>query len=203
MYAGDIKEGEKALEPLRRFGNPIADVIGPAPFAAWQQAFDPLLTPGARNYWKSHNFTQLSDELLDTLIEYAGKLPSEMSEIFLAQLGGAVNRVAPGATAYPHRNVNFIMNVHTRWEERSMDKGCIDWAREFFDKTAPYSAGGVYVNFISEGEDRVNAAFGENHEALAEIKRKYDPDNFFRVNQNIKPGVEMVSNKTIPGTVPV
>jgi FAD/FMN-containing dehydrogenase len=203
MYAGDIQEGEKVLEPLRRFGNPIADVIGPAPFAAWQQAFDPLLTPGARNYWKSHNFTQLSDELLDTLIEYAGKLPSGMSEIFLAQLGGAVNRIAPGATAYPHRNVNFIMNVHTRWEEPSMDKDCIDWAREFFDKTAPYSAGGVYVNFISEGEDRVNAAFGENHEALAKIKRKYDPDNFFRVNQNIKPGIEIVSNKIIPDSTPL
>jgi hypothetical protein len=176
-------------------------VIGPAPFAGWQQAFDPLLTPGARNYWKSHNFTGLTDELLHTLIEYAGKLPSGASEIFLAQLGGAVNRVAPGATAYPHRNVNFIMNVHTRWEDRSMDKACIDWAREFFDKTAPYSAGGVYVNFISEGEDRVNAAFGENHEALAEIKRRYDPDNFFRVNQNIKPGVGTVSIKTIPGSV--
>ena len=198
MYSGDIAEGEKVLEPLRRFGNPIADVIGPAPFAAWQQAFDPLLTPGARNYWKSHNFTQLTDELLSILIEYTGKLPSGASEIFLAQLGGAINRIAPDATAYPHRDVNFVMNVHVRWEDRSMDKECVDWARKFFDKTAPYSAGGVYVNFISEGEDRVNAAFGINHEALAEIKRRYDPENFFRVNQNIKPGIELASNKPIP-----
>lgn len=187
MYAGDMKEGEKVLEPLRRFGNPIADVIGPAPFAAWQQAFDPLLTPGVRNYWKSHNFTELSDGLIDTLVEYTGNLPSPLSEIFVGQLGGAINRVAPDATAYPHRNANFVMNVHTRWEDRSMDTMCIDWARKLFDKTAPYSTGGVYVNFISEGEDRVEAAFGANFEQLAKVKRKYDPDNFFRVNQNIKP----------------
>jgi len=187
MYAGDMQEGEKVLEPLRRFGNPIADVIGPVPFVAWQQAFDPLLTPGARNYWKSHNFTELSDELLDTLIESAGNLPSPMSEIFVAQLGGAINRVASDATSYPHRNVRFVMNVHTRWENSSMDATSIDWARKFFDKTAPYSTGSVYVNFISEGEERVDAAFGANFEQLAKIKRKYDPDNFFRVNQNIKP----------------
>ena len=85
-----MKEGEKVLEPLRRFGNPIADVIGPVPFAAWQQAFDPLLTPGARNYWKSHNFTELPDGLIDELIEYTGNLPSPLSEIFVGQLGGAI-----------------------------------------------------------------------------------------------------------------
>ena len=187
MYAGDIQEGEKVLEPLRRFGNPIADVIGPVPFAAWQQAFDPLLTPGARNYWKSHNFTELSNDLLDTLVESAGNLPSAMSEIFIAQLGGAINRVTSDATSYPHRNISFVMNVHARWEESTMDTFCIDWARKFFDKTAPYATGGVYVNFISEGEERVDAAFGANFEQLAKVKRKYDPDNFFRVNQNIKP----------------
>jgi FAD/FMN-containing dehydrogenase len=187
MYAGDMQEGEKVFEPLRRFGNPIADVIGPVPFAAWQQALDPLLTPGARNYWKSHNFTELSDELLDILIEYAGNLPSAMSEIIVAQLGGAINRVASDATSYPHRNINFVMNVHARWEDSTMDTSCIDSARKFFDKTAPYSTGGVYVNFISEGEERVDAAFGVNFEQLAKVKRKYDPDNFFRVNQNIKP----------------
>ena len=187
MYSGDVKEGEKVLEPLRRFGNPIADVIGPVPFVAWQQALDPLLTAGARNYWKSHNLTGLSDGLIDTLIGYAGNLPSPLSEILVAQVGGAINRVAPGATAYPHRKANFVMNVHARWEDSSTDALCIDWARKLFDQAAPYSTGGVYVNFISEGEDRVEAAFGANIEQLANVKRKYDPDNFFRVNQNIKP----------------
>lgn len=187
IYAGDLKEGEKVLEPLRQFGNPIADVIGPVPFTAWQQAFDPLLAPGARNYWKSHNFTELSDELLDTLIDYTGNLPSPLSEIFVGNLGGVINKVAEDATAYPHRKANFVMNVHARWEENSLDSACIDWARKLFDQTAPYATGGVYVNFISEGEDRVEAAFGANFEQLSKIKSKYDPGNFFRVNQNIKP----------------
>jgi FAD/FMN-containing dehydrogenase len=196
MYNGDMKEGEKALEALRKFGNPIADVVSPHPFAGWQQAFDPLLTKGARNYWKSNNFTGLSDDLIDILVEYSGKLPSPMSEIFIAQLGGAINRVAPDATAYPHRNANFVMNVHTRWEDASMDKQCIDWAKKLSDKTTPFSTGGVYVNFISEGEERVAGAFGSNYDKLAQVKRKYDPDNFFRVNQNIKPEAEKVDARS-------
>lgn len=186
VYAGDMKEGEKILEPLRKFGQPIADVVGPTPFAGFQQAFDPLLTPGARNYWKSHNFTGLTDENIDTIISYAGQLPTPLSEIFIGHLGGAINRVAIDATAYPHRDSNFTMNVHTRWEDKGSDKTCIDWARKFFDATAPFATGGVYVNFISEGEERVPSAFGKNYEKLVEIKKKYDPDNFLRLNQNIK-----------------
>lgn len=197
MYAGDLASGETAFQPLRQFGHPIADVIGPVPFESWQQAFDPLLTPGARNYWKSHNFTSLTDGLLDTLVEYAGKLPSDASEIFLAQMGGAINEMAPDATAYPHRQVEFVMNVHTRWEDPSMDESCTEWAKEFFEKTAPFAEGGVYVNFISEGEERVAAAFGGNAERLLSVKRKYDPDNFFRVNQNISPQARSLSNQTV------
>ena len=187
IYAGDIKEGEKVFEPLRRFGDPIADIIAPVPFVAWQQAFDPVLTPGARNYWKSHNFTELSDGLTDTLIEYLDKLPSPLCEIFVGHLGGAVNRVKADAIAYPHRNTNFVINIHARWEDRSMDATCIDWAKELFDQLSVFAMGGVYVNFISEGEERVEAAFGSNFQKLAKVKQKYDPGNFFRVNQNIKP----------------
>jgi FAD/FMN-containing dehydrogenase len=180
VYSGNIKEGEKVLEPLRKFGNPIADVVGPTPYEAFQQAFDPLLTPGARNYWKSHNFKKLSDEAIDTLIKYASQLPTPLSEIFVGNLGGAINRVQSDATAYPHRDVNFVMNVHTRWEDKSLDDKCVDWARKLFDETAKYATGGVYVNFISEGENRVNSAFGSNYERLAKLKKKYDPDNFFK-----------------------
>ncbi len=187
VYAGDIKEGEKHLEPLRKFGKPIADVVGPAPFEAFQQAFDPLLTPGARNYWKSHNFTALNDEVLDTIISYAGQLPSPLSEIFVGHLGGAVNRVQVNATAYPHRESNFTMNVHTRWEDKESDATCIDWARKLFDATSRFATGGVYVNFISEGEEMVPSAFGANYKKLATLKKKYDPENFFRMNQNIRP----------------
>jgi FAD/FMN-containing dehydrogenase len=187
MYAGDMAAGEKAFASLRSFGKPIADVVGPHPFAGWQQAFDPLLTPGARNYWKSHNFSAMTDDALDTILDYAGRLPSPSSEIFVGQLGGAVNRVASDATAYPHRDAEFVMNVHTRWEDPKDDRSCVSWARTFFDATAPFATGGVYVNFISEDEDRVRDAYGSNYERLAKVKKRYDPDNLFRVNQNVAP----------------
>jgi FAD/FMN-containing dehydrogenase len=187
LYTGDMAAGEKAFAGLRSFGKPIADVVSPHPFTGWQEAFDPLLTPGARNYWKSHNFAAMTDEALDTILDYAEKLPSPASEIFVAHLGGAVNRVAVDATAYPHRDAEFIMNVHTRWEDPKDDDTCVSWARTFFDATAPFSTGGVYVNFVSEGEERVEAAYGSNIERLAKLKKRYDPDNVFRVNQNVAP----------------
>ncbi len=187
MYTGDMAAGEKAFADLRSFGKPIADVVGPHPFAGWQGAFDPLLTPGARNYWKSHNFTEMTDEALDTILDYAGKLPSAASEIFVAHLGGAINRVAADATAYPHRDAEFVMNVHTRWEDPKDDDTCISWARTFFEATAGFATGGVYVNFVSEDEGRVQAAYGSNYERLAKLKKRFDPDNVFRVNQNVVP----------------
>jgi FAD/FMN-containing dehydrogenase len=186
-YAGDPHDGERELVPLREYGQPIADVIGPHPFAAWQQAFDPLLGGGARNYWKSHNFTELPDELLDRLVDFQGRLPTPLTELFVGRLGGAVNRVAPDATAYPHRDVEFVMNVHTRWEAPADDQACIAWARELFDATAPFATGGAYGNFMSEDERRAPAAYGGNYRRLARIKATYDPDNLFRVNQNIEP----------------
>ena len=188
LYTGDMKKGEKALKKLREYGKPHADVISPHPFAGWQQAFDPLLTPGARNYWKSHNFPELTDENLDIVQRFAASLPSDQSEIFVAHLGGAANRVAPDATAYSHRDAEFVMNVHTRWDEAKDDERCVSWAREFFDATAPFATGGVYVNFMSEDEGgRVGDAYGPNFKRLGALKKKYDPANFFRLNQNIKP----------------
>ncbi len=187
FYAGEMEAGEQALESLRGFGEPIADVIGPHPYCGWNAAFDPLLAPGARNYWKSHNFTELSDGLLEVVLDYAGRLPSNVSEIFFARLGGAAAAVAPDATAYPHRDAAYAMNVHTRWEDADRDQECIQWAREFFDATAPHATGGVYVNFIPDDEDRVREAYGVNYDRLVELKGKYDPGNLFRLNQNVKP----------------
>jgi FAD/FMN-containing dehydrogenase len=177
-----------AIERLRGFGQPLGEHIGAVPYEAWQQAFDPLLTPGARNYWKSHNFNQLSDAAIDVVIDYAGKLPSPHSEIFMGLIGGKANTLPAGATAYPHRQALFAMNVHTRWEDPADDARCITWAREFFKMAAPYAAGGVYINFLTQDEgDRIADAYGPNFARLAQIKAKYDPHNLFRANQNIPP----------------
>jgi hypothetical protein len=187
LYNGPLDAGEQALAALKKLGQPIGDGFGAYPFTGFQQAFDPLLTPGARNYWKSHNFTELSDGLIGKLIDYASKLPSAQSEIFIAQMGGATNRISPDATSYPHRDVEFIMNVHTRWDTADQDDVCMNWAREFYTATEPFATGGVYVNFISEGDDRVRSAYGNNYDRLSQVKSKYDPDNFFRLNQNVRP----------------
>jgi FAD/FMN-containing dehydrogenase len=190
-YTGDEASGQRALEPLRGLGRPIADVIGMQPYAAWQTAFDPLLTPGAYNYWKSHNFLELSDGLFDALESYAARLPTAECEIFIGQLGGATSRVALDATAYPHRNANFVMNVHTRWREPADERRSIDWARQLFAEAAPHATGGVYVNFMPEDEiDRVSSAYGANYARLAGLKAKYDPGNLFRLNQNVRPSAQ-------------
>jgi len=188
-YNGDIESGKKAIAPLQALGKPLADVVGPMPFAGWQTAFDPLLAPGSRNYWKSHDFLQIEDAAVELIVDYAGKVPTPECEIFLGHLGGAVNRVPKDATAYPHRDVNYIMNVHTRWQDPAQDKTCIEWARRLFDAAGKFATGGVYVNFMPEDEgQRVQkGAFGPNYDRLAKLKAKYDPKNLFRMNQNITP----------------
>jgi FAD/FMN-containing dehydrogenase len=188
LYAGDPATGQAQIAPLRKFGTPVGEHVGVQPFTAWQKAFDPLLTPGARNYWKSHNFTKLADGLLDVVIEYVKKLPSPQCEIFFGSIGGATKRPAPDATAYAHRDAEYVMNVHGRWESAGDDERCIKWSRDYFRASAPFASGGAYVNFLTEDEgDRVRSAYGPNYERLARLKRQYDPDNLFRTNQNIKP----------------
>jgi FAD/FMN-containing dehydrogenase len=188
FYVGDVAQGRKWIEPLRRFAIPLGEHIGTQPYSQWQKAFDPLLTPGARNYWKSHNFTELSDGALNSMIEFAGKLPSPQCEILLALIAGSANRVPADAMAYRHRDAKFVLNVHGRWDERTDDERCIAWAGAFFQATAPYASAGAYVNFMTEEEGgRVAAAYGSNYDRLAQIKKQYDPDNLFHLNQNIKP----------------
>jgi len=187
-YAGLMKDAAAAMAPLRGMGKPIADVIGPQPFAGWQTVFDPLLAPGARNYWKSHSFAALDDGLIDVFCKYVSALPSPETEILLAQLGGAINRVAPEATAYPHRDAAFLVNLHARWRDRADEAKCIAWARTLFDACAPYATGGTYVNFIPEDDKTgVARAYLGNAQRLAAVKTKFDRENLFRVNQNIRP----------------
>lgn len=188
FYSGPIAEAERLIAPLRDFGEAHGEHLGPQPYVQWQKAFDPLLTPGARNYWKSHNFTELADGALDSVIEFAGKLPSPQCEIFIGLIAGAPNRVASAAMAYGHRDAKFVLNVHGRWDEAQDDRMCIAWARDFFKASAPYASAGAYVNFMTaEESDRIASAYGANYARLVEVKRKYDPDNFFHLNQNIKP----------------
>ncbi|MCO5296597.1 MAG: FAD-binding oxidoreductase [Fimbriimonadaceae bacterium] len=187
-YMGDPEEGERLIAPLHSFGTSVGAFVGVQPYVNWQQAFDPLLTPGARNYWKSHNFATLADGLFDEVVDAILNLPSPQCEIFFGGIGGATATPAVDATAYPHRNAQYVMNVHGRWDAAADDERCIAWARGFFRAAEPYADGGVYVNFLTEEEtDRVKAAYGANYDRLARVKREYDPENLFRTNQNIQP----------------
>jgi FAD/FMN-containing dehydrogenase len=187
-YAGPIAEGERIAKPLRTYGKPVADMVGPVPFATWQTALDPLLTPGMRNYWKSNEFMELSDGLIDVLLDHAWRLPDPQTEMAFAQLGGAVSRVPADATAYGRRDAPFLINVHGRWADPAKDDECIGWARSLYRATVPFATGHVYVNFLTSDEkDRLRSAYGANYERLAAIKAKYDPTNLFRMNHNIKP----------------
>jgi FAD/FMN-containing dehydrogenase len=187
-YAGGAPDGRKLVEPLHRFGDALGEHIGLQPYTQWQQAFDPLLTPGARNYWKSHNFTEISDGALDAVLRYAGRLPTPQCEIFIGLIAGAANRVAADATAYGQRDTRFVLNVHGRWDDPADDGRCIAWARDFFKASAPYASAGAYVNFMTEDEaGRIATAYGSSYARLVQIKRRYDPENIFHMNQNIKP----------------
>ena len=187
-HSGSLAEGEKAMRPLRALGTPIVDVISPHPFVGWQSGFDPLLTPGARNYWKSRDFADLSDGAIRAMVSAARALPSAECEVFIASIGGAMARVSADATAWPNRDAHFTMNAHGRWRDKADDAACIAWARGLWEAVAPFAMGSVYVNFMPEDElHRVESAYGANYRRLAEIKRRYDPDNLFRMNQNIRP----------------
>jgi len=188
MYAGDPKQGEKVLAPARGFGKPWGEHVGVMPFEAWQQAFDPLLVPGARNYWKSHNLSSVPDAVLDILIDATTKLPSPQCEAFLYMLGGRAGRTPSAENAWAHRDATYGVNVHGRWDTPAEDDRGIAWARKLFEALTPHATGGVYVNFMTEEETgRVQSAYGASYKRLATIKKKYDPDNLFRVNQNIAP----------------
>jgi FAD/FMN-containing dehydrogenase len=188
VHCGDVEAGERAAAPVLQFGDPIGTALGPTPYAAFQSAFDPLLTPGARNYWKSNNFSALSDEALDLMIDSATRLPGPECEIFVAQLGGAMARVKPSATAFVGRDARYIMNVHGRWSDARDDERVRAWARRAFQDVAPHATGSGYVNFLTEDEaERVAASYGRNYPRLQDAKQRFDPDNLFRMNLNIEP----------------
>lgn len=188
-YVGAIEEGERIIQPLRKFGPPAIDMVGPKPYVALQTMLDAANPPGWQNYWKSEYLKGFSDEAIDILIEYASKRPSPMSKILIGQLLGAVNRVSNNETPYNHRDAPFIINIVSMWSDTTKNEENIKWAKALWDAVQPFATGGVYVNFLmAEGTDRIMAAYGkENYERLVMLKNRYDPANFFSLNQNIKP----------------
>lgn len=187
VYAGDVTEGETVVAPLRSFGSPIADTVEHRPFVEWQQAFDENYPEGDRYYWKSHNFRSPPDDVFDVMVEYADTLPSPETRVSVTHLGGAVNRVGLDETAYPHRDTQFLVNITTRWQDPARDNECIAWTREYFDALGEYATGGTYVNLISERDGEESMAYRENYDRLVELKDEYDPEDLFRMNQNVEP----------------
>jgi FAD binding domain/Berberine and berberine like len=185
---GTAEQTEKATKPMRSVGRPLLDAIDPAPFPAVQCLFDRLYVPGLQWYWRADNFTELSDAAIAKHVEHGSKLPTMFSTMHLYPVNGAAQRVGRSDTAYSFREALFA-EVIVGVDPDPANAGKITtWCKEYWEALHPYSAGGAYVNFMmDEGQDRVQAAFRDNYGRLAAIKKKYDPTNFFRVNQNIKP----------------
>jgi FAD/FMN-containing dehydrogenase len=189
-YAGSPDAGAEVVRPLKAFGRPIVDLLEPKPYTALQSMFDPMVPHGWHRYWKSVELPPLTDSAIDTLIEQASGFTSPKSYCIVFQLGGALGRVAPGETAFGQRGATHNVNVNAVWtpEDPDADRH-IAWARGFFEAMQPHAGDGVYLNFLGEeGAGRVRQAFGAgNYERLVELKRRYDPTNIFRFNQNIPP----------------
>jgi len=187
-YTGPLDEGERVLRPLREFGRPLADTVGPLPYTELQGLFAASYPPGRLNYWKSSFLTDLSDEAIAVLIERFAAVASPFSGIGLEHLGGAVARVGPDETAFVQRTTPYSLLVTAAWEDAAESEGNVRWARETWQATQPFAEASVYVNYIDAGEeDRVKAAFGTNYTRLANLKAKYDPENVFCHNHNVPP----------------
>ena len=192
-YNGPIETGERLLKPLREFGPPLMDQIGPIPYTAAQKLIDAFYPTGLQSYWKSSFLRNISDQVIDIMVTYCAQRPTPLCHGLIEhQLGGAVSRFARDATAFPHRDVQYsFMSLGVSTGRAEIDS-CARWASEFWEAMRPCSTGSVYVNYLGreadEGAERVKAAYGpQTYQRLVSLKNKYDPTNLFRFNQNIKP----------------
>ncbi len=185
---GSEKETEKETKAMRSLGHPLLDHVGPTPFPVVQSVFDALFVPGLQWYWRADNFTELSDEAIARHLEHGPKIPTMLSTMHLYPVNGAPQRVGKNDTAYSFREALFAeVIVGVDPDPANADK-ITTWCKEYWEALHPFSAGGAYVNFMmDEGQERVQATYRDNYERLVEIKKKYDPKNFFRVNQNVRP----------------
>lgn len=192
VYNGNLKKGEKVLRPMREFGPPMMDTIGPMPYRQIQTLFDEGAPPGLRNYWKSSFLERLPTEAIETLVSCRASMPSPNSKLFIECFGGEMARVGRDETAFAHRDMPYNLLILGAWEKTEDDQKNIAWARETWQAMEPYASGGVYVNYLGqetdEGASRVRASYGQDKfDRLVALKTKYDPKNLFQMNQNIKP----------------
>jgi hypothetical protein len=195
-YCGPLEEGELVLRPLRRFQAPVDDGIQPMPYTMLQSARDEGLPSGRLHYWKSGWLREVTDGAIDTLLRFLPQMPSSASSVGLQQLHGVASRVAPSATAFPHRTEQYDFLILSQWSEATDSDRNLQWTRALFEAMRPHLEASVYVNNLgNEGPGRVRAAYGENYPRLAALKRAYDPDNLFRANQNIDPSTDPASGQ--------
>jgi hypothetical protein len=187
-YAGSVEEGEKVVRPLKSFGAPVLDLCQPKPFLAHQAMFDPSFRHGWWYYFRACDVAELTDEVIDVTVDYAARIRSPLTAFPIWQMGGAVGRVGEDQTAFNGRSAGHTFNINAATETAEGFDEEREWVRSFWSALEPHHAG-VYVNFLmEEGEGRIRDAYGaEKYDRLKALKRKYDPDNFFRLNQNIPP----------------
>jgi FAD/FMN-containing dehydrogenase len=187
-YAGGVEEGEKAVRPIKQFGSPVMDIIGPVPYVGQQSLLDPSMPPDMRNYWKAEFIHDLPGGFIDAWVDAYSHVVSPMSFLLLFPIHGAAAHVPPAATAFPHRG-GIHVGIYGLWKPGETDEPNVTWVRNTWQRIKPFAAGGLYVNEIGgdDGRDRVQQAYGLNYARLAAIKAKYDPTNLFRLNANIEP----------------
>ena len=190
VFDPDVDAGMRAVAPVKAFGPPVMDAIGPMPYEQANQLLDGAFPKGALNYWKSSFLTTLSDAAIETMVEQFRACPAPLGSILLEHFHGAVTRVNVADTAFPHRQTGYNLVIIAEWLDAAQSAECIAWARDTYDAMRPFMASGRYVNYLGDDEanESVTNAYGPNLARLREIKRRYDPTNVFRLNQNIPPG---------------
>lgn len=188
-HCGSLADGEKSMRPIKEFGSPLVDTIGPMGYSDLNGMLDAAYPKGALNYWKSSFLSALSDDAIDAIIEAFTGCPTPMGQVLIEHFHGAATRVGVSDTAFPHRTDGYNLLILTQWMDPEATVGCSAWTRESYARLEPFVGAGRYVNYLGddEGGDPVLAAYGPNYKRLQEIKTKYDPTNFFHMNQNIKP----------------
>ena len=188
VYCGHHDDGEHALAPLRRFDQPLLDLSGRIPYTSLQQTFDWMFPTGHYYYWKTANLRSLDDDVVDVLVECGTTRSSPGTVVGIWQLGGAIARLRPDDSAYPRRHAPYLVNIDSAWTDGAETSRHVAWTRETWHSLQPFSDGGMYLHYGSlEEEAQVRVAYGANYDRLVGIKHRYDPDNFFRLNQNIRP----------------